>query len=91
MALHRCKYRAYTLTVTDDVVDISAVLATATGFNWDDGNAPKVRARHDVNPGECEQAFLSKPFVVSADANHSKTERQWRALGRTYADGTMTT
>ena len=74
------------MTVTDDVGDISAVFATATGFNWDDGNAPKVRARHDVNPGECEQAFLSKPFVVSADANHSKTERQWRALGRTYAD-----
>jgi uncharacterized DUF497 family protein len=72
--------------VTDDVGDIGAVLAAATGFDWDDGNAPKVRARHDVDPGECEQAFLREPFIVSADAKHSDTERRWRALGRTYAD-----
>lgn len=70
----------------DDLGDIGAVLATATGFEWDDGNAPKVRERHDVDPGECEQAFLREPFIVSADGKHSARERRWRALGRTYAD-----
>lgn len=45
-----------------------------------------MRARHDVGSGECEQAFLREPFIVSADAKHSDTERRWRALGRTYAD-----
>jgi len=85
MALERCIYRAYTKTVTDDLGDIGAILAAATGFDWDDGNAPKVRARHDVDPGECEQAFLREPFIVSADPKHSDSERRWRALGRTYA------
>jgi len=47
-------YRACTKTVTDDFGDTGAILAAATGFDWDDGNAPTVRARHDVDPGECE-------------------------------------
>lgn len=86
MALNRCIYRAYTKTMTDDFGDIGAILAAAPGFDRDDGNAPRVRARHDVNPGECEQAFLGEPFIVSADAKHSDRERRWRALGRTYAN-----
>ena len=45
--------------------DGSSLLAEATGFDWDDGNAPKVVDRHDVEPGECEQAFFREPFVVS--------------------------
>lgn len=44
-----------------------------------------VRARHDIGPGECEQAFFSEPFIVAADSKHSKDERRWRALGRTVA------
>jgi hypothetical protein len=65
--------------------DIYAQLATATGFDWNVGNAPKVRARHDVDPGECEQAFFSEPFLVVADVTHSATEQRWRALGQTLA------
>lgn len=65
--------------------DIYARLAAATGFDWDDGNAPKVRARHEVEPGECEQAFFAHPFVVVADPAHSLVEPRWRALGRTLA------
>jgi len=79
-------YRVYTLRVTDDMGEIGAALAAATGFDWDDGNAPKWRTRYDVHPGECEQAFLREPFIFSADAKHSHTERRWCALGRTYAD-----
>lgn len=60
-------------------------LANAAGFEWDDGNAPKVAVRHGVEPGECEQAFFREPFVVSHDPGHSKLERRWRALGQTAA------
>ena len=65
--------------------DGSSLLAEATGFDWDDGNAPKVVDRHDVEPGECEQAFFREPFVVSHDPGHSTLERRWRALGQTAA------
>jgi uncharacterized DUF497 family protein len=60
-------------------------LARCTGFEWDAGNAPKVRARHHVEPGECEQAFFQEPFVASFDESHSGTEPRWRALGQSVA------
>ena len=63
--------------------DIHARLAECEGFNWDDGNAPKVRTRHQVEPGECEQAFFGEPLLVSADLKHSQSEARWRALGTT--------
>lgn len=58
-------------------------LARCEGFDWDDGNAPKLKRRHDVEPGECEQAFVSEPLLVSADPGHSQREERWRALGST--------
>jgi hypothetical protein len=66
--------------VTDEIY---RRLAACEGFEWDAGNAPKVRTRHDVEPGECEQAFFGGPLLVSADTKHSKAEERWRALGRT--------
>ena len=68
--------------MSDDVYDL---LARATGFDWDDGNAPKVVSRHDVDPGECEQAFFVEHFAVKFDAKHAIRELRWRALGRTLA------
>jgi uncharacterized DUF497 family protein len=65
--------------------DGTSPLAVATGFNWDDGNAPKAVDRHGVEPGECEQAFFLEPFVVSYDGGRSMLERRWRALGQTAA------
>lgn len=59
------------------------LLAQCTGFQWDDGNAPKLLARHNVGPGECEQAFFTEPFVVVPDVRHSTDERRWQALGQT--------
>lgn len=61
--------------------DIYRRLGACEGFAWDAGNAPKVRTRHDVEPGECEQAFFGEPLLVSADAKHSQAEERWRALG----------
>lgn len=63
--------------------DIYRRLGECDGFAWDAGNAPKVRTRHDVQPGECEQAFFGEPLLVSADVKHSQDEERWRALGRT--------
>jgi uncharacterized DUF497 family protein len=63
--------------------DIYERLARCEGFEWDHGNAPKVQQRHDVEPGECEQAFISEPLLVVADPEHSQHEKRWRALGAT--------
>ncbi len=65
--------------------DIYRRLADCEGFEWDAGNAPKVRTRHDVEPGECEQAFFGEPLLVSVDDKHSHVEERWRALGCTLA------
>ena len=65
--------------------DIQQLLALADGFEWDAGNALKVVDRHDIEPGECEQAFFSQPFLIDADEKHSQQERRWRALGTTLA------
>jgi hypothetical protein len=62
---------------------INELLALCTGFQWDEGNAPKVMARHNVSPGECEQAFFVEPFVVEFDDKHSAKEGRRQALGRT--------
>ena len=69
--------------MTDDVY---GALEASTGFNWDGGNALKVAARHEVQPGECEQVFFHEPFVASHDEKHSDTEVRWQALGRTGGD-----
>ncbi len=66
--------------VTDDIY---RRLAACEGFEWDAGNAPKVRTRHDVQPGECEQVFFGAPLLVSVDDKHSQIEERWRALGCT--------
>ena len=66
--------------VTDDIY---RRLAACEGFAWDAGNARKVRTRHDVEPGECEQAFFGERLLVSADDKHSQAEERWRALGCT--------
>jgi uncharacterized DUF497 family protein len=71
--------------VASDSRDIYELLALCTGFEWDAGNAPKVLARHNVEPGECEQAFFQEPFVAKFDEGHSETEPRWQGLGQTLA------
>ena len=59
------------------------VLQTCEGFEWDDGNAPKIWDRHGVLPSECEQLFLNQPLVVADDSQHSQRELRYYALGKT--------
>ena len=69
-----------------DLPHTNEVLVGCTGFEWDAGNAPKLSARHNVEPGECEQAFFREPFLVVFDEKHSGMEQRWQALGQTLAD-----
>lgn len=68
-----------------DSRDSYELLALCTGFEWDAENAPKVLARHNVEPGECEQAFFQEPFVATFDQGHSEIEQRWQGLGQTLA------
>ena len=63
--------------------DIWDRLARCTGFDWDEGNAPKLPARHGVAVAECEQVFFNEPLLVVEDAVHSVVEPRWAAWGRT--------
>ena len=69
-----------------DLPDVFEILGRCTGFEWDAGNTPKVLARHNVEPGECEQMFFQEPILVAFDEKHSGAAPRWQALGRTLAD-----
>ncbi|MGA3085664.1 MAG: BrnT family toxin [Thermodesulfobacteriota bacterium] len=58
-------------------------LFQCTGFEWDDHNTEKLRARHGVAPTECEQIFFNRPFVVGDDSKHSEKENRFFVLGKT--------
>ena len=58
-------------------------LAACTGFDWDEFNAVKNWERHRVTPEEAEDIFFHDPFVMRADSSHSKSEKRFRALGKT--------
>ncbi len=58
-------------------------ISAATGFDWDEGNAPKIWERHSVSQAECEQVFFNEPLVVGEDVKHSAQEQRFYILGRT--------
>ncbi|HMB55104.1 MAG TPA: BrnT family toxin [Thermoanaerobaculia bacterium] len=58
-------------------------LRTASGFQWDEGNAEKNWLSHRVKRAECEQVFFQRPLLVADDEVHSQEELRWYALGRT--------
>jgi uncharacterized DUF497 family protein len=62
------------MTTLDDI-------AKCDGFEWDDDNVFKNWHRHGVSPAECEEVFFNRPFVVGRDAEHSRSESRFFALG----------
>lgn len=56
------------------------VFQDCTGFEWDSGNVGKNRDKHGVEPGECEEAFFNRPFIVADDERHSEAGRRFYAL-----------
>jgi uncharacterized DUF497 family protein len=66
-------------------MDWYSELEALAGFQWDEGNGPKVRKRHGVSEVECEQVFFNSPLVISPDEKHSKAEQRFCLLGVTDA------
>ena len=67
------------------MADLHDRLAAASGFQWDDGNATKNWAKHEVTQAECEQVFFNAPLVLATDPEHSGAEPRFFALGQTDA------
>ena len=57
--------------------------ARIVGFQWDQGNARKSTAKHDVSQTEAEQVFRNEPLLVVEDVKHSQSEPRFHALGVT--------
>jgi len=60
-------------------------LGHCSGFDWDAGNATKNWDLHQVTQAECEQAFFTRPILVTVDERHSAEECRYAALGQTKA------
>lgn len=65
--------------------DLLARLEQAEGFDWDDGNLPKIWARHRVRFNECEEVFTGEPRLLVPDPPHSRLEERFLVRGRTRA------
>ena len=68
------------------MTSLDDLLASFTGFDWDNGNAQKKWARHQVTQAESEEVFFNRPVLLAEDAAHSRRERRYKVLGRTNAD-----
>ena len=64
--------------------NLSQLLKSATGFDWDEANIKKIEDRHKVTIQEVEQVFTCNPFVVMRDPKHSQTEERYGILGVTH-------
>jgi uncharacterized DUF497 family protein len=53
----------------------------ASGFDWDKGNRAKCE-KHGISISTIENLF-SRPLAVLPDAAHSRSERRFRAIGKT--------
>ncbi len=51
-----------------------------SGFDWDDGNFAKCQ-RHGVSIEVIENVF-DRPVAILPDAQHSQSERRFRAIGK---------
>lgn len=52
------------------------------GFEWDQGNTRK-NEKHGVTQAEAEQVFVNEPLLLLPDAEHSRSELRFHALGKT--------
>jgi uncharacterized DUF497 family protein len=62
---------------------VDEILASLTGFEWDDGNLTKNWEKHQVSALECEQIFFNRPLIALPDQRHSESEPRFYALGQT--------
>jgi uncharacterized DUF497 family protein len=62
---------------------IEELIASCTGFDWDDSNIYKNWGKHNVSPVECEQVFFNLPIMIKHDIEHSNDETRYFVLGLT--------
>ena len=67
-------------------MDVSELIARCTGFQWDEGNLPKVWQRHHITSEECHQVFLNRPLFAARNEKHSTEEERYYAFGHTDAE-----
>ncbi|MGH7656039.1 MAG: BrnT family toxin [Gemmatimonadaceae bacterium] len=70
--------------------DVTAILASAEGFDWDQGNTTKDVLGHDVSPAEAEEIFFRAPVLVFDDTKHSERENRLLLYGSTRAGRCLT-
>ena len=80
--------RMYTIDVYFNVALLSEFFQDVEGFQWDEANASKNWARHQVSQTEAEQVFLNRPVVV-LNARPG-IEARWFAFGHTDGDRLLT-
>lgn len=64
-------------------MDKDDLFRSALGFQWDEGNAYKNQASHQVSIRECEEIFFNEPLLIHDDIKHSHAEDRYYALGET--------
>jgi uncharacterized DUF497 family protein len=67
------------------VADLLDLLTECLGFDWDENNASKNWAAHQVLWTEAEEVFFNEPLIVATDVLHSHQETRFFALGQTDA------
>jgi len=67
------------------VASLDDLLASLTGFEWDEGNSTKSWKRHQVTQGAQEEVFFNRPVFV-AEAKPSGKKLWYTLLGRTNND-----
>lgn len=63
--------------------DVSILLQSCDGFDWDEGNTEKNWIKHKVLWSEVEEVFFNIPLLLQSDAKHSQDEIRYWALGKT--------
>jgi hypothetical protein len=64
---------------------LADLIAKCSGFDWDEGNLPKIWETHKVSGAEYEQIFFNHPVVAARDEKHSSVEDRYYTLGHTDA------
>ena len=64
-------------------LDITRLLKTIEGFEWDKGNIEKNWKKHRVSQKESEQAFFNLSRIVIKAKRQSRTEKRYLLLGKT--------
>ena len=61
----------------------SSELENISGFEWDEGNINKNKAKHNLDRWTIEEIFFNEPLAIFEDLKHSQIECRYYVLGKT--------